>query len=168
MLHGETSKHLAPPRNTKDKEHLQSAQTTAGCGVRHRRHAHGQVSLLGDEGSMVNELGGMVAWMSAPCLLASPCHDRLILTGVHPSPTSRQGIGRGTRQAQVHSAVVPRLQTQDADRHSYFCRQDAIRLCTIEVPQTLVGISPGAYVSLNRRVCCGPLGPGPPTRVARA
>ena len=28
VLHGESSKRLAPPRNTKDRKHLQAAQTT--------------------------------------------------------------------------------------------------------------------------------------------
>ena len=52
-LHGQSSKRLAPPRNTKDRKHLQSTQTTVNrhnsqpsrvlCGLRRMRcHVKGQ------------------------------------------------------------------------------------------------------------------------------
>ena len=50
VLHGESSKHLAPPRNTKDKEDLQSTQMTAN---RHNSQIKHQAPLQGQSKSPV-------------------------------------------------------------------------------------------------------------------
>ena len=90
MLRRESCKHLAPPRNTKNREHQLSTQTTAN---RHNSQAKHLVSSKGQPKSRITPIQHS---SHARPITATSCHNYAHPAGSSPDPLSQRNPVRGT------------------------------------------------------------------------
>ena len=100
VLHGESSKRLAPPRNTKDRKHLQSTQLTVD---RHNSQTKHQALSKGQPGGRITPIN--IAAVHA-FSTATTRHHHPHPTGSSPDPLSQhrqlRSLGAIHRQAESH------------------------------------------------------------------